>query len=256
MYNNIMENKWIKQIISKEKKIYSQANQDGIIEYIFQNIGTTNKFCVEFGFNSNNLTGGSGSNVARLVLEDKWNCLLMDRSFENHSINLYKESLTESNICSVFKKYNIPKDLDYLSIDVDSIDLWLMKAILKGEYSPRLISVEYNSNFPIDMSVTVKQNATWNSGAVYGASMLALNTVAEEFNYCLIAASKKLDLFFIKKDIIQENILLKDFQGFASIPNHYERNGPPEERINLLIEYPSMKPFSENNKRRMGWKHN
>ena len=42
--NNMIEN-----IISYEKKISSQRGQDGIIEAIFNTIGTTNKFFVEFG---------------------------------------------------------------------------------------------------------------------------------------------------------------------------------------------------------------
>ena len=32
-----------------EKKIYSQNGEDGILEFIFSKIGTTNKFSVEFG---------------------------------------------------------------------------------------------------------------------------------------------------------------------------------------------------------------
>lgn len=249
-----MENNWTKQPIPN-KKIYSQANQDGIIEHIFKNIGTTNKFCIEFGFNSNNLIGGTGSNVAKLVSEEGWNCLLLDRSFENPSINLHKELLTEANICSIFDKYKSPKEFDYLSIDVDSIDLWLMKSILMGGYIPRLISVEYNSNFHLDMSITMKPGTSWTSGEAYGASMLALNKVAEEFNYCLIAVASKLDLFFVKKNIVQEDISLNRFREFTGIPNHHEHNGPSKERIELLVEYPSMSPISKENKQKLGWRH-
>ena len=177
---------------------YSQDNQDGIIQYIFKNIETTNKFCIEFGFDTTELTDGSGSNTARLIMEDQWSSLLLDNEHENPSINLHKEFLTETSVCSVFKKYNVPQQFDYLSIDVDSIDLWLMKSILKGGYKPRLISVEYNSNFPIDMSVTVKPDNIWGGDAIYGASLLALNRVAEEFNYRLIGVTRQLDLFFIE----------------------------------------------------------
>ena len=42
-----------KPINKYEKKILSQNGEDGIIEYIFDNIGTTNKKSCEIGFNYN-----------------------------------------------------------------------------------------------------------------------------------------------------------------------------------------------------------
>jgi len=120
---------WIEKIYGNLKKMYSQSVQDGIIENIFKNIGTTNKFCVEFGFNSTTLEGGSGSNTANLILNEGWEALLLDGSNSNPEINLHQVFLTPENIVETFNKYNVPKDLDYLSIDVDSIDLWLLKFI-------------------------------------------------------------------------------------------------------------------------------
>jgi len=248
-------NNWINQIYDHCKKVYSQTYQDGIIEYIFKNIGTTNKFCVEFGFNSNSLTGGSGANVARLVLEDNWKALLLDGFNDNSSINLHKEFLTQKNICSIFKKYCIPKNFDYISIDVDSIDLWLFKAMLEGEFRPRLISIEYNANFDLDMSITVKEGTIWKNGdAVYGASLLALNKVAEEFDYCLIAAIEKYDLFFIRKELLNNYVSkLSDFQKFVGLPTHCEYGMPSTKRIESFVEYPSMNPLSDCIKRKLGW---
>ena len=40
---------WILSLQSKMKRVYSQTNEDGVIEEIFNYIGTTNKVYVEFG---------------------------------------------------------------------------------------------------------------------------------------------------------------------------------------------------------------
>ena len=51
-------------------RIKSQKHQDGALAYIFQNIGVTNKFYVEFGFNADNFEGGSGANSYVLLHRD------------------------------------------------------------------------------------------------------------------------------------------------------------------------------------------
>jgi len=91
--------------------------------------------------------------VANLVVNKKWKCLLIDSDYENHKINLYKHYLTSDNICDLFKTHNVPEKPEYISIDVDSTDLWLFKSIL-SEYRPMVISVEYNAHFPIDRAIT------------------------------------------------------------------------------------------------------
>ena len=40
---------WIKSLQRKYKKVFSQTNEDGVIEEIFNYVGTTNKVYVEFG---------------------------------------------------------------------------------------------------------------------------------------------------------------------------------------------------------------
>lgn len=225
------------------KKIYSQRGQDGIIEFIFNNIGITNKFCVEFGFNTTDLTGGSGANVARLILEDNWTFLLLDRDYENLNINLHKELLTFENIGDIFKKHSVPQSPDYVSIDVDSIDLWLFKGILMAGYRPRLISVEYNCRFLITASATVKPNATWGDDDVFGASLLALQKVAEEFGYHLIYVESECDAFFIRDDIVPGNTNILNFAKFTMAKSLLPPKSP--ERAKLLIQYPSLEPFIE-----------
>ena len=168
---------------------YSQSYQDELLKIVFENIGTVNKvpFCIEFGFNSQELVGGSGCNVAELVLNDGWDYLLFDGDNQNPSINLHRHFLTSENICALFQSYKVPKEPEYISIDVDSTDLWLFKALLK-EYRAMVFSVEYNANYPLDKAITFPDNTDehWEGDRGYGASLKALTVVASEQGYSLL----------------------------------------------------------------------
>jgi hypothetical protein len=200
--------KWISAL--KEKKFhryYSQSYQDGLIDEIFENIGTDNSppFCVEFGFNSRSLTKGSGANVGNLVLNKNWDCLLLDGDNENADINLHKHRLTSENICEVFSIYHVPKVPEYISIDVDSTDLWLFLALI-SEYRARLFSVEYNANFPLDASITFPNDPKqrWEKDRGYGASLRALTALANSRGYSLLWVVPPFDAFFIRDDLIED----------------------------------------------------
>ena len=56
-----------------ERKIYSQNGEDGILNFIFSKIGTTNKFCVEIG------SGDVAMCNTRFLLENGWNGILIDK---------------------------------------------------------------------------------------------------------------------------------------------------------------------------------
>ena len=234
----------LQKILDAGRRVYSQANQDGILQYIFEQIGTANKQCVEFGFNTTTLQGGSGANCARLVLEDNWKGMFFDKDNASASINLARVNLTPENIGSIFSKYLVPIRIDYVSIDVDSIDLWLAKGLLVAGWRPRVFSVEYNVNFPLDLSLTCTKNTNWANDMVYGASLKALNLMAEEFNYVLVAVEEGLDAFFVDRDIwiTQESLFPQCFR-FTSQPAH-----PPTTLQRLkaqMIEYPSLEPFKD-----------
>jgi hypothetical protein len=200
---------WVRDLASVKwnRGKYSQSYQDILLERIFEHIGVRNTppFCVEFGFNDTSLTGGSGSNVANFVLHHGWQCLLLDGGHANPSINLHQHLLTAANICDVFAEHGVPPEPEYISIDVDSTDLWLFRSLLT-RYKAMIYTVEYNSCFPLDRAITFPDDATerWQGDRGYGASLKALQMVAAEGGYSLLWVVRPLDAVFIRDDLIED----------------------------------------------------
>eukprot|EP00624_Nannochloropsis_granulata_P005492 evm.model.NODE_39238_length_13635_cov_75.116829.1 len=202
----------------------SQGSQDYYLETIFAHIGETNRYFVEFGFNEPSYTsGGSGANT--WDLHDKgWRGLLLDAGNENPAINLRKHFLYSDNIASIFKSYLVPKELDYLSCDMDSHDLFVWKAILEAGYRPRVISTEFNSNYPFNLTITeIDPSLTGSNDAMsefrfkqcaWGASAGALKLIADQYGYVMVGRVGHLDLFWVRKDLLRNSWVIPDFSWF------------------------------------------
>lgn len=186
------------------KKILSQHGQDGILEKIYELIGTTNKYFVEFG--SSGTDDGQGNTpYLRLFGFDG---LLMDGSnhpeFGNKKYPVQIEFITGSNINDLFKKYNVPEQFDFLSIDIDGQDFYIFKN-LDIKYKPRVISIEYNYYIKHNIDCVMPYDEMHCSNtSMAGSSILALKNLGIYKNYSLVAASGA-DLIFIHNDIINSN---------------------------------------------------
>lgn len=242
-----------------EKKFYSQNGEDGIIEFIFSKIGTTNKFFVEFGV-------GDGFECNTVYLLDKkgWKGLMMDygadqqiqwenvmkKAWSNRKLSLVAslqkdlrfakkilkrstrsayskrdvkiEKVTAENIQDLFQKYNVPKNFDLLSIDIDYNDYWVWNAIV--DYFPRVVVIEYNSSIPPTESrvVPYDPNAKWDGTNYFGASLLALKNLGQRKGYTLIGCDNNgVNAFFCKSDLIQGK-KIKNIEELYKAPKYGE----------------------------------
>lgn len=184
------------------EKHSSEGPQDGVLQYLFHHIGVTNKYFVEFGWVKN-----AGANTYNLQTKHGFTGLLMDGG--DHTIRdspfIKKEFITPQNVIQLFQKYNVPLEPDYLSVDIDSADAWVLRAILAGKYRPRIISAEYNINFPIDSTITCDETCPvpWMSCRLFGSSFGALNLIGQEFGYSVVAVVYRFDVFFVRNDLLQ-----------------------------------------------------
>lgn len=157
-----------------ESRVFSQNGEDGVLAAIFGAVGTDSKFYVEFGTES-----GSETN-SRVLREHKgWTGLLLDGGNENPAINLHQHFIDAENIGSLLAKYDVPRELDLLSVDVDRNDWYILRNLVvptrRGEpssalYRPRVIVVEYNSDWPPpqDKVVAYDAAARWDGTNYFG----------------------------------------------------------------------------------------
>jgi hypothetical protein len=212
-------------LASFEKHVCSQNGEDGIIEAIFSKIGTSSKYCVEFGAHD----GFIASNTLRLRTSG-WKALLLDDRHENISINLHKAFICKENINALFEQYKVPHDLDFLSIDIDFNDFHVWQA-LSDSYRPRLIVIEYNATFLPNEDKVVPYAATgYGDGTNYfGASIRAMYNLGRKKGYCLVYAENTgANLFFVREDLLKNQSFC--FKNVNNVDKLYKKptygNGP------------------------------
>jgi hypothetical protein len=107
-----------------EKRVFSQNGEDGVtmklVELIYNN-NNDNKFYVEFG-----VENGMECNTKILREHYNWKGLQMDGCNENDNINLRKEFITKENVVELFRKYNVPQNINVLSVDIDFNDFYCL----------------------------------------------------------------------------------------------------------------------------------
>ena len=165
-----------------ESNVYSQCGDDGVLLRLFELLGVTNRRFVEFGA----WDGVHFSNTANLRLHHDWSGLLMEGSDRADGQLVKRETIRAENVNELFRKYEIPRAFDLLSIDIDGNEYWIWEAV--RDYRPRVVIIEYNIFFSIDVSKTMPYDAghRWDETMFHGASLAALRKLGRKKGYSLI----------------------------------------------------------------------
>ncbi len=207
-------------------KVYSQCDEDGILQEIFSRIGTTNRDFVEFG-----VQNGVECNTAKLLIEG-WRGLWLEgvgpaaaeirRSFESFlksgHLKVKDAIVTAENIDALLQEHGVGGEIDLLSIDIDFNDYWVWKAITAVK--PRVVVIEYNATLRPPMSFTVPYDPMrqWDGTNYAGASLEALVRLGREKGYRLVGCSfSGANAFFVRQDIGRDRFLEP-----ATAEEHYE----------------------------------
>lgn len=210
-----------------EKNVTSQQGEDGVIEAILNEIGTTNKVAVEFG-----ALDGLTDNTFLLKLNG-FNVIGFNG--EARTPNVIEAWLTAENCNDVFKAAHVPKEFDVLSIDIDFNDYYVWRAL---EYRPRLLIMEYNASIPPDQARVVKYEPrrAWNGTNYFGASLLALYNLNRKKGYSLVyCESMGVNSFWVRDDCLAGLTPLTVEQAYQA-PKYGSNNGGHAQSSETMVE--------------------
>jgi hypothetical protein len=229
--------RYVKEILSDSKyddekrlerygfKVYSQNDEDGIIQEIFNRIGLGPRTFVEFG-----VENGLENNTLKLLLEG-WSGLWIDGS-ENYvsQINTkFGDVISNGRLqvkAAFVDRENINGligtcfrgEIDLLSIDIDGNDIYILEII--NAVNPRVIVIEYNGKFPPPISIAQRYNPrySWNGTDYGGSSLEAITKVAARKGYSLVGCGiVGVNAFFVRNDVLGDKFL----EPFTAV-NHYQ----------------------------------
>lgn len=197
-----------------EFKVYSQWGEDGIIDHLIGRISVSSRRFVEFG-----VEDYTEANTLFLLKHRCWSGLVIDGSVDNiasvkrsaeywrHDLRAEAAFITRENINDIISRNGLSGEIGLLSIDIDGNDYWVWDAI--NCVNPCIVVAEYNSLFgPNAKLSTPYQDDFIRSYAdatnmYYGASIAALNYLAELRGYSLVAGnSAGNNVFFVRNDLI------------------------------------------------------
>jgi hypothetical protein len=186
-----------------EYKISSQNYEDGIIKSLILKLKKKNKKFLEIGFdyyecNSLQLIKQRWSGIFIDYDKEKIeNFNIIKDKFDFKKIKILNNKISPGNINSIYKKEFINTNIDFFSIDIDSLDFYVLRNI---KFRPKIICLEFNPYLTHFGSIVVKykKNNFNNSNYYYGASIQAYTKLLKQMNYKLVALdSNNVNAFFI-----------------------------------------------------------
>jgi hypothetical protein len=217
----------IKDLKKAEFRVFSQWNDDGIIQFLVQYLDIQPHTFVEFG-----VEDYKEANTRFLLLNNNWSGLVLDGSAKNvqkiredriywqHELNAQAAFVTAENINELLTANGMSGEIGLLHIDIDGNDYWVWKAI--QVVSPVLVIMEYNSVFGPENAWTVPYNPSFYrtnyhpSNLCYGASLTALCDLATEKGYAFVGSnSHGNNAYFVRKDKLRALHALQPSEGFV-----------------------------------------
>ena len=213
-------------IASAEFKVFSQAGDDGIIQYLIHKVYIPETTFIEFG-----VENYVESNTRFLLKHNNWSGLVIDGSekaisyiktddiYWQHELKALQSFITAENIDDLISSQGIKGEIGLLSVDIDGNDYWVWKAITVVD--PVIVVAEYNSVFGIERAITVPYRADFvrskehYSYLYFGASLKALCMLAEEKGYAFVGSNSiGNNAYFIKKDRLGPLKALSPEEGY------------------------------------------
>ncbi len=222
-----------------EFKVFSQWGDDGIIQYLIQQLDFPNHTFIEFG-----IEDYRESNTRFLLMHDNWSGFVIDGSVRNiqklqrayffwqYDLQAKAAFCDRDNINDLLQESGFDRQVGILHIDIDGNDYWVWQAIEVIE--PIVAIIEYNSVFGSDRAISIPytpdfdRHAAHHSNLYFGASLAALHHLAQAKGYAFIGCnSAGNNAYFVRRDKLANLPEVSLEQGYVTskFRESRDRNG-------------------------------
>jgi hypothetical protein len=200
-------------------RVFSQFDEDGILEWLVSRLPGIPPTFVEFG-----VEDYREANTRFLLRHRNWRGLVMDGSTANmertratprywqNDLTTVSAFIDRENINGLIAGNGFAGEIGILSIDLDGNDYWVWRAL--DAVNPWMVVIEYNAVFgdlvplSIPYDAQFRRNNAHSSNLYWGAGIGALEHLAEERGYVLLGSNLAgNNAFFLRAD------LMANFQG-------------------------------------------
>lgn len=190
-------------LLDHARNEHSQFGEDGILDKLFGLMGVESGYFVEFGA----WDGIHFSNTYALYRKGWSGCYIEGNSIRFlelqknvtgdrvANVNVFVTIEGENSFDSIMARVKAPRDIELLSIDIDSDDLAIWRSV--SAYVPKAVIIEYNPTIPFDTEFENVPGKNW------GNSALSLVKLGEEKGYDLVCATNT-NLIFLEREINRE----------------------------------------------------
>ena len=188
--------------------VYSQFEEDGLIQHLIRKVKVDRDHFVEIG-----IEDYRQSNTRFLLEKSDWTGHVMDcvdgatqfmdtldlRS--RHTVDFTKTLVTRDNINDLLANQG---EIGLFSLDIDSMDYYVFEAM---HAKPSIVILEYMATYGPDADVSVPFGDNFNrfehhyTGLCFGASLKSLNRLAIHKGYSLVGCTKA-NAFFVRDDCL------------------------------------------------------
>jgi hypothetical protein len=191
-------------------KVYSQADEDGILAVICDRLKLRSGMFVEIG------CGDGRENNTHFLLLKGWRGVWIDGNAEHMAairvalprsdrLELIQAFVTRENVVDLLRPaLTTLGSIDVLSVDIDSNDLEVAQAAIAA-FQPKVVVGEYNAKFPypLKLAVDYEPERMWQGDDYQGASLAAWTeglTPGYQLVSCNLAGT---NAFFVRSDSLE-----------------------------------------------------
>jgi len=194
--------------------IYSQHEEQNIIQSILDRFAVNNS-AVEIGINTGAKGNGKTLQGNTVFLQQQnWACLWIDADTDHDAV--VKKTVYPENIVDILDQYLDNNHIGVFSIDIDSEDWYVVRAVLESNYQPEVFVCETNSYVdPMqDLIMPIGHRRSQRPKSIcHGATLTAFNNLFKKFNYNFYCTSRLgMNGFWIHKSMLVQSAELEAYR--------------------------------------------